>query len=54
MTDERRTAVLVEDARVVALEAPTIGAVRDARHEVTLEGSVGPYLFLVGRLYVDA
>jgi len=45
---------LVEDSRVEVLPAPELGAVRDADYEVRLEGSVGPYLFFVTRLYVDA
>jgi len=45
---------LVGDSRVEVLPAPELGAVRDARHEVTVEGSVGPYLFFVSSLYVDA
>jgi len=45
---------LVADARVVALPAPEPGAAHALRHEVTLEGSVGPYLFFVERLYVEA
>lgn len=45
---------LVEGSRVEVLPAPELGAVRDALHEVSIEGSVGPYLFFVSRLYVDA
>ncbi|MBX3271817.1 MAG: hypothetical protein KF729_16235 [Sandaracinaceae bacterium] len=45
---------LVANARLVAIEAPEPGPVRDLRHDVALVGSVGPFLFFVERLYVDA
>ncbi len=45
---------LVADARVVVLEAPAVGGVQDASHEVWLDGSVGPYLFFRDRLSVFA
>ncbi|MCA9609382.1 MAG: hypothetical protein KC619_27465 [Myxococcales bacterium] len=45
---------LVDDARMVAVEAPTPGVVHEVEHEIRLEGSVGPYLFFVERLSVTA
>ena len=45
---------LVGDLRVVVIEAPAPGPVRELVHEVRLVGSVGPYLFAVERLTVDA
>lgn len=45
---------LAGDLRVVAIEAPAPGPVRELVHEVRLVGSVGPYVFAVERLTVDA
>jgi hypothetical protein len=45
---------LVDDARVVVIEAPEPGVVRAVAHELRVEASVGPYLFLTERLTVDA
>jgi len=45
---------LVSRASVVLLEAPSPGPAREIVHRVSLEGSVGRYLFVLERLYIDA
>lgn len=45
---------LVSDASVTILPAPEPGAVREVRHAVRLDGSVGTYLFVNEELTVDS
>lgn len=45
---------LVLGARVVVIDAPDPGPARALRHELLLEGSVGPYLFFEERLFIDS
>lgn len=45
---------LVADTRVVAFPAPDPGTVRDIDHELRVEASVGPYLFVTERVSVSS
>lgn len=45
---------LVAGDRVVVVEAPAPGAVREVHHELRPVGSVGPYVFLRDRRTIDA